>query len=148
MLTNFPPRMEIAFFPSWISASESADLYDTKVPPFATNGRQYSLSTARLDTARETQRSYCCRCVILAAISSALPCIAVTFSNPSLSITSFKKLIRLFRESINVISRFGNAIFNGSPGKPAPVPRSMILKFCSARVGMTRIRERLSRKCF
>ena len=39
-------------------------------------------------------------------------------------ITKFKKLIRLFKESTNVIFKLGKTIFKTIPGNPAPVPIS------------------------
>ena len=51
------------------------------------------------------------------------------FFNSNLFITSSKKLILLFKESIRVISYELFAILKGIPGNPAPVPTSIILFF-------------------
>ena len=66
--------------------------------------------------------------------------------NPNFSITSFIKLIRLFKESNRTIFICGNAIFNGIPGKPAPVPKSKT--FIPSSISTAYTNDKLSRKCF
>ena len=62
------------------------------------------------------------------------------------SITVFKNLILLFKESSNTIFRWGKAIFNGIPGKPAPVPIS--ITFCTLFMSIAFTIDILSTKCF
>ena len=59
-------------------------------------------------------------------MSSALPWTVSILSSPNSSITLFKNFNLLFNESNNVICKCGNIIFIGIPGKPAPVPTSII----------------------
>ena len=80
-------------------------------------------------TALETTQSYLSLWSLFRAKSSARECTAVISSSPNLDITSFKKIILLFKESSRVIFLLLSAIFIGMPGKPAPVPISiMVLK--------------------
>ena len=67
-----PPQRPMAFFETAISSPTFSDLYGMKNPPTFANGRQYSLSVARLETARETTISYCSRYSALCPSSSAL----------------------------------------------------------------------------
>ena len=142
-----PPRIWIAFFPCVISSSTVPVLYGIKQPPTFTNGIQYSESTAIFATARETTKSYFSRISLSLAPSSARPCTADISFKFNASITSCRNLIRLFRESNNVTCRFGNAIFNGIPGNPAPVPTSIILYGFSHSFTYP-ASARLSIKCF
>ena len=52
----------------------------------------------------------------------------------------------LFGDSQKVTSKSGRASFKTSPGKPAPVPTSMIFAFCGKSANENS--ERLSAKCF
>ena len=65
---------------------------------------------------------------------------------PSRVKVSSRKFTLFFRESRRQASRCGNAIFNGIPGNPAPVPISMIVFTFVISTAFTQ--DRLSRKCF
>ena len=61
--------------------------------------------------------------------SSHLAWIASISFNSNSFITNFKNSILLFNESIRVIFKLGNTIFNTNPGNPAPDPISTKDKF-------------------
>ena len=97
----------------------------------------YSNSTGREATARAVTKSNFSRCVL--AKSSILEWIATIFSNFNFSITIFRKLILLFKESTKVTFKLGNNIFITIPGKPAPVPKSQKLSILFKSITFTMV---------
>ena len=80
-----------------------------------------------LATALAVAKSNFSRYFLFLAASSLRAWITSTSFKPNSSTTSCKNFTRLFKESSNVNFNSGQNIFNGSPGKPAPVPTSIRL---------------------
>ena len=94
--------------------------------PTFIKGIIYSNNVFNLATALDTTISYFFLCSSILAKSSALECIATIFFNSILFTTSFKKVILYSKNLLNSYLYFLELFFRGIPGKPAPVPISII----------------------
>ena len=114
----------MAFAASLSSSCAAGPLYAISLPPTFTNGNASSHSTFSLATARAVTMSNFSRISPFAA-SSALACTASMFT-PARFAASFRKLTRFPSESTSVTCTSGLAIASGIPGKPAPLPKSIM----------------------
>ena len=135
----------MARFALWSSSEAFAPFIAAKIPPHFKKGRQYSLSTFILATALAHDISYFSLYSGFLPASSALMCTTSAFKESS-SITLCTNFNRLPVESIRVMFMSGLAIKITTPGKPAPVPTSII--FAPFFISTSFKRDRQSAKCF
>ena len=145
-----PPRMVMARSAFQASAVAASPFWAITHPPTLQKGSVYSATTGSSATARATARSYCSRWVRSWARSSARALMAVTACKPSRSTMCSRKVTFLPVASNSVTRAPGQTNLRGRPGKPAPVPTSIIPapgRPRAIRVSLASRHDSESRKC-